>query len=251
VNATPVNLYVDRLMTNSPNTAEEVWNATQEHSKIYSEAARKVGLSGPQYQEFQQALLDGKAVYVRLPAQVDTMAGLHHGHPYALKSVSVPSKTLGWKVALADGTTVYIPQVCGNLSLVRRPAVAQTAKKPAKVAAAPHQTVPHTIVTQASTYTPSETAVTFQPPMQASTTTAVYSAPVYAAPVAPAYAPAPVYGPAAVAAPAPSGGGSWLPFLVPVIAFVGGSVNSVSSPPTTVVPPCSQGSNALGVCQGR
>ncbi len=234
MNSAPVNLYVDRLMQNPPNTAEEVWNATREHSKTYSEAARKVGLTGSEYGEFQQALLDGNAVYIRLPSHVDAMAGLHHGHPYAIKSVTVPANTLGWKVALADGTTVYIPQICGNISVVHGRAIAHHPQKhDKKIAGGPRQ-----IVTQGSTYTPN-TPVTFQPPAEASTityapapSTPVYEAPVYVAPVA-------------------ASGGSVLPFLVPIVAFVGGTIGAVSSPPTTVVPPCSLGSNALGVCQGR
>jgi hypothetical protein len=212
-------------MQNSPNSAEEVWNATREHSKIFSESARKVGLTGSEYTEFQQALLDGKAVYVRLPAHVDAMAGLHRGHPYAVKSVLVPANTLGWKVALSDGTLVYVPQICGNISIVHPPAIAHKPKKPTTIAYHPPQVV---------TYGSSNTPVTFQPPVQVSTYTPtepsapVYTEPVYTAPVART---------------------SILPWLVPIVAFVGGTVGSVSSPPTTIVPPCSQGSNLLGVCQ--
>jgi hypothetical protein len=246
--ATPVNLYVDRLMPNAPNTAEEVWNATQEHPKIFAEAARRVGLTGSEYGEFQQALLDGKALYIRLPAHVDAMSGIHNGHPYAIKSVTVPAKTLGWKVALEDGTIVYVPQVCGNISIVRGPVVAHAAKRPAQVAQRPHA-----VVTQGSYAGPS-TPVTFQPPADSSSayvpssgpvsSTPAYSQPVYSQPV---YS-QPVYSAPAYVPPAASGG-SVLPFLIPIIAFVGSTVGAVSSPPTTIVPPCSGGSNLLGVCQ--
>jgi hypothetical protein len=226
MSATPVNLYVDRFMQNSPNSAEEVWNATQEHSKIYTDGAQKVGLTGSEYGEFQQALLDGKAVYVRLPAHVDAMAGLHRGHPYAIKSVAVPQNTLGWKVALNDGTLVYIPQICGNLTVVHGRAVARAPKKPQQVA---H--VPRAVVTQGSAVEP--TPVTFQPPTEVASTTGYVPTDTVAEPV--------------FTAPAVAEGthGSFLPFLLPIAAFVG----SVSSTPSTVVPPCSQGSNLLGVCQ--
>ena len=220
-------------MHNSPNSAEEVWNATREHSKIFSESARQVGLTGSEYSEFQQALLDGKAIYVRLPSHVDAMAGLHRGHPYAVKSVTVPANTLGWKVALSDGTLVYVPQICGNISVVHAPAIAYKPKPKPKHPGGP----PPQVVTQGSTnpYTP-YTPVTFQPPVDTSTTAytptapsaPVYTEPVYTAPVVHS---------------------SVLPWLVPIVAFVGGTVGSVSSPPTTTVPPCSQGSNLLGICQ--
>jgi hypothetical protein len=238
--ATPVNLYVDRLMPNAPNTAEEVWNATQEHPKIFAQAASRVGLTGAEYGEFQQALLDGKAIYIRLPTHLDAMSGIHHGRPYAIKSVAIPEKTLGWKVALEDGTVVYIPQVCGNLSIVHGTAVAHT-KKPTQVAQRPR------VVTQGSSTTPS-TPVTFQPPADASTAYAPSTGPVSSAPVysQPVYS-QPVYSPPAYVPPVSHG--SVLPFLVPIIAFVGSTVGAVSSPPTTIVPPCSGGSNILGVCQ--
>jgi hypothetical protein len=236
MSATPVNLYVDRFMQNSPNTAEELWNATKEHSKIFADGARKVGLTGAEYSEFQEALLDGKAIYVRLPTHMDAMAGLHHGHAYAVKSVTVPANTLGWKVALSDGTLVYVPQICGNLSVVHGVGIAHHPGQPPKKVAGGGGTPPPQVVTQGSNYGPPPgTPVTFDTPPPAVSYNPVYT------PSTPEYT-APVYVP-------PVTHSSILPFLIPIVAFVGGTVGSVSSPPTTIVPGCSQGSNLLGVCQ--
>jgi hypothetical protein len=114
-----VNLYVDHMMSAPPQSPEEVWNATHEHAKLYADAAQRIGLSGSEYREFQNALLDGKAIYVSLPHKIDAMAGNRHGYVYAVKHAVLPSNVMGWKVALSSGAIVYVPQACGNLSVTR------------------------------------------------------------------------------------------------------------------------------------
>ena len=114
-----VNLYVDHMMTTPPQTAEEVWNATREHSKLYTEAAHRIGLTSSEYREFQNALLDGKAVFVKLPHRIDVMAGNRHGSVYAVRHAVLPNNVPGWRVMLSSGAIVYVPQACGNLSLTR------------------------------------------------------------------------------------------------------------------------------------
>lgn len=217
-----VNLYVDRMSPVQPVRVADIYAVTQDRSAAYQEAAAKIGLTTREYAEFREALTDGGAIYVRLPRHIDAMAGVHrNGSVYALKNVVVPSGTMGWQVKLAGGATVLIPQVCGNLSLNRGPAVAH---RPRAVAARPQ---PKAV--QAATYVapvPAAIApipVTFAPPP----------------PVAPVVVPAAVHG-------------SVLPFaalLVPIAAsFHGGG----GSTPTTFAPPiapCSEGSNAMGVCQ--
>jgi hypothetical protein len=119
-----VNLYVDRLMLPRPTSAAEVWSATQDESKLFTEAAHRVGLSDRQYQEFRRSLLDGKALYVKLPRRLDAMSGNHGGSVYAVKNAVLTSSEMGWKVRLADGTEVYVPQACGNLAVLHPTAVA-------------------------------------------------------------------------------------------------------------------------------
>lgn len=112
-----VNLYVDHLMSAPANSAEEVWYATHQHARIFSEAARQIGLTGDEYQEFRNALLDGRALYVKLPRRLDAMSVDHRGHIYSVKNAVVGGTTMSWKVRLGDGTEVYVPQTCGNISL--------------------------------------------------------------------------------------------------------------------------------------
>jgi hypothetical protein len=219
-----VNMYVDHLMSPSPTSAEEVWNATRVHAKLFSDAAARIGLTPAEYKEFRGALLDGKAVYVKLPSRVDAMSGDRHGSVYAVKDAVMTQTVMGWRVALADGNVVYIPQACGNISLLRH----------AAIAVVPH----HKVV-----------AVVHRKPryVQAIATAPAVPTPVV---VTPPEVPAPPVAPPAVAAqviPASVGShGSGFLYFIPVA--VGGIVAGLVHGNTTPAPPCKNGSNALNVC---
>jgi len=121
-----VNLYVDRMSPAEPVRIADVYAVTQDRASSYTEAAAKIGLTTQEYADFREALLDGGAIYVRLPRHIDAMAAVHHGNGrvYALHNVLVPSGTMGWEVRLADGTSVLIPKLCGNLSMNHAPKIA-------------------------------------------------------------------------------------------------------------------------------
>jgi hypothetical protein len=233
-----VNLYVDHMMSTPPASAEEVWNATREHAKLYGDAARRIGMSDKEYQEFRNALLDGKALYVTLPHKIDVMAGNRHGNVYAVRSAVLPASVMGWKVKLSSGAVIYVPQACGNLSLTRervvRPIVAEV-----------HQiyrpVVQHVAVVPPPPPAPPETPVVFTPPPP----------PVPPLPpmeLAPPPAAAPVYAPVAapVVTQARSSGFGLL--FIPIVLWFERNVHTTITNIITV-PPCSQGSNAMGVCQ--
>ncbi len=227
--AVPVNLYVDRMSPVQPVRVADVYSVTQNRASSYTEAAAKIGLTTNEYAEFRQALTEGGAVYVRLPRYIDAMAGVHRrsGRVYALHNVVVPSGTMGWQVNLADGTTVLIPRVCGNLSMNHARAIAHrpaVIKQP-KIVRAAHYNNPKPIVIAA-------TPVTFEaPPVVAA------ASPVVAAPVIPVTH------------------ASTLPFLgllFPIIAGLhngggGGGSTPPSAPPPA--PSCTYGSNTMGVCE--
>jgi hypothetical protein len=139
---------------------------------------------------------------------------------------------MGWQVALSDGTDVYVPEICGNLSMARHMHVAMAHVKPVGRPIV-YGHVNHTAVA----YVP---AIATQP---------VEMAPP-SAPAAPVTEAAPAEAPASVA----SSHGSPFYLLIPAAIFGalagtshGGS--SVLTPPPVVVPPCSGGSNALFACQ--
>jgi hypothetical protein len=220
-----VNLYVDHLMTTSPSSAEEVWNATREHPKLFSDAANRIGLTPAEYKEFRTRLLDGKAVYVQLPRRLDAMSGARHGSVYAVKNAMMNKSIMGWRVALADGNVVYVPQICGNISLLRHAAVAEVPRKRMVAHTYYHPTYTPTVATQPVEVTPP----------------AEQEAPIETPPTVAQAIPA-------AAASHPSG----LLYLIP--AALGGAIAGLShSSPTTgttsTVPPCSAGSNAVFACQ--
>jgi hypothetical protein len=146
---------------------------------------------------------------------------------YALRNVVVPQGTMGWEVNLADGTTVIVPQICGNLSMNRshaiaaRPKVVAMRKQPKAVRAVAY--------------------VAPKAPVAAVATPVTFDAPQTVAPVG-----APVAPVAAAVATHTSG----LPFLGLLAPIAASLVNhSSSSPSTPDVPPCSLGSNTIGACR--
>ena len=217
------NLYVDHMMNQPPTSSDDVWAATRDHSQLFTDAAARIGLTPAEYREFRLDLLDGKAMYVRLPRRVDAMAGNRHGSVYAVHNAYMSQRVMGWRVALSDGNVVYVPQTCGNLSVVRHVGIAYV-PKPKAVAAKKPRFVP-------AIGTVAETPVTVAPPAAVP----LAAPPVAVAALPPAAAAAAVHG--------PSG------FLFAIPAIIGGIVAGATHHDTTSVPPCSEGSNLQNACQ--
>ena len=223
----PVNLYVDRLAYTSPTSQHEVWNDTNDQALVYRSAAQKIGMTPSEYQQFRQALLEGRAVYVRLPRVIGSMAGRHRsGQAYAINNVRVPENTMGWEVDLADGASVYVPRICGNLSMTR--------SQSRKIALAPRPSLP----------APRRYAAVPVPPPQP----AISETPVTFAPPPQVVAAAPALAPPGVAA---ATHGGLFALALPLVGFLFPHGGSNRSPGTnaTVAPPCSLGSNSSGICQ--
>ncbi len=226
-----VNMYVDHLMATPPASAEEVWNATRVHAKLFNDAAARIGMTSAEYQEFRTALLDGKSAYVRLPRKVDAMSGARRGSVYAVRNAVMTQTVMGWRVPLNDGNIVYVPQVCGNISLLHPAHIAAIpAKRAPAVASAKRRPGFHPAIANV----PKETPVSME-------------APVAEVPVeVPATAPT-----VASVVPAAANGNGFL-FAIP--ALLGGIIAGVThgSPtltPTPSLPPaCSHGSNMFGAC---
>jgi hypothetical protein len=221
-----VNMYVDHLMPHSPQSAEEVWMATREHPKLFSDAANRIGLTPAEYREFRTRLLDGQAVYLQLPRRVDAMSGARHGNAYAVRNAVMLQPIMGWRVALGDGNVVYVPQICGNISLLRHAAVAEAVvpkhrKHPAYVAHAYYH---------APTYTPAvaEQPVDMAPPVPVEQEAAVETPPTVAQAIPAASSSHPI--------------GAF--FFIP--AAIAGAIAGLTH---TSPPPCSAGSNADFACK--
>jgi hypothetical protein len=219
-----VNLYADHFLAPDPNRrirpAEEVWYETKRRAALYERAAKAVGLTPAEYHEFRLALLDGRSVRVNLPRRLDAMSGDRHGHVYAVHNAIIRPSADGWptglRVALADGTLVYVPDLCGNLSVNHAP----------RVAYVPKLAPPARHYTNALVTTPIDQPVSVQPPEIPTEPTIAEAVPKSA----------PVCG--------------WWCFAVPLGGAIAGLVHG--SPPKSVppppVPPCSEGSNAIFAC---
>lgn len=233
-----VNMYVDHLMATPPASSEEVWNATREHAKLFSDAAERIGLSAAEYREFRLALLDGKAAFVKLPRRVDAMSGDRRGSVYAVHNAVMTSTVMGWRVPLHDGNIVYVPQVCGNISLLRpvHVAVKPLVHHPVRhIAYRPHAAGVHHVPTfhKAVAEVPKETPVSMEAP--------VTEAPVEIPEAAPTVA---------QVVPAVSGGGGGFLFIIPALlgGIIAGVTHGGNNTTPSVPPPCSNGSNSFGAC---
>ena len=218
-----VNLYTDHLLAPEPNhrvrPPEEIWYATKQHARLYARAAKAVGLSDAEYREFRLALLDGKTVRVRLPKRLDAMSGARRGYVYAVKNAVIRPTRDGWpvgyRVTLADGAEVYVPDLCGNLSVRRPPRIAYVAPV----------TRPRTHYTMAVATAPIDRPVSVQPPDVPDQPTIAEAVPGKAA--------------SAIC--------GWWCFAAPVLGVIPAIVHGSSSTPAPV-PPCSNGSNATFAC---
>lgn len=84
----------------------------------WADAEQAVGLTQAQAVELNLALLRSKVRYGVLPRHLDAMAYYSRGVK-VLRNVTIPAHTKGWEIDL-NGLSVYVPQACGNLSIVRR-----------------------------------------------------------------------------------------------------------------------------------
>jgi hypothetical protein len=124
----------DRMASDPVSMVSDVQQAVILEESRYAQAARKIGLSAREFAEFEDHVLLGDVHRTALPTQLDAMAGMRRGHVYAVRNVRVRDGQIAYVVALA-GKRVYVPVVCGNLSVVRTPrAVARvvhvTARRP-------------------------------------------------------------------------------------------------------------------------
>ena len=221
-----VNLYVDHMMATPPTSSEEVWAETRDHAKLFSDAANRIGMTPAEYREFRNNLLDGKATYVRLPRRLDAMSGNRRGTVYAVHNAVMQQPEMGWRVQLADGNIVYVPQACGNLSFLHHAALAHIPSRKA-VAHVPHRR-------KKAAFVP---AVGPAPETPVSMVAPAAEVPVDVAPTV------------AQTAPIVAGAHGFSPFFLGIPAVIGGIVAGVSHPNTPAAPPCSSGSNLLGACQ--
>ncbi|HTJ26757.1 MAG TPA: hypothetical protein VMA36_11410 [Candidatus Limnocylindria bacterium] len=221
----------DRMASDPVAMVSDVQQAVILDEGRYAQAARKIGLSPREFGLFESRVLLGDVHRTTLPTRIDAMAGMHRGRVYAVRNVRVRAGQIAYVVVL-PGKRVYVPVVCGNLSVVHSPRVVR------RVLHAAPRRLPRGLVPTSSSLA-AVTTVPMQPPQ--------------ALPVI-----APELAPAAPAAAAPlAAGGAHRFFAIPFFTWLAGSIGSVigesgegggggGAPP---LPPCSAGTTSdAGAC---
>jgi hypothetical protein len=178
---------------------------------LFFAAGRGLGLTTGEFALFAQRIARRELTYVVIPRHLDAMTWRSNGRVHVVRDVVIPPDTMGWEVDLREPSRIlalFIPNACGNLSLLRKPAplVAQNAPHVAPRASQP----------------------AVQPLMPAS--------PAFAAPPAPAATPAPLTEITVAASPQPAHHlRAWPLLLLPLIAFFashghGGGAVTIGSP---------------------
>jgi hypothetical protein len=103
------------LPLDSKSAVQHVVRAQRTH---YRHAEQTIGLTPSEAGEFERRLAHGQVKRTTLPLHLDAMAGLHRDRVYALHDVRVLPNNVAYVVVLDDGKRVYIPAVCGNISVV-------------------------------------------------------------------------------------------------------------------------------------
>jgi hypothetical protein len=184
------------------------------NERLFEEAGTKLGLSSSEYAQVRDRIATSRLTYVTIPRHLDAMTWSLNGQVKVLHDVIIPANTKGWEADIKENgqtVAVFIPNKCGNLSMIRRPA-------PVLAALPTHVKAAH-----------SAPVAAVPPPQPAPASSAPTAAPVVEAPQsapAPAGTPAPYTTIASNTAPAPATGGGghfpWFLLLIPVIALVGG-----------------------------
>jgi hypothetical protein len=197
-------------------STSQLQNDVRRQRAIFEEAGTGLGLTPAEFVQFEQRIADRQLSYVTIPRHLDAMSWRTGSRVHVLRDVIIPADTHGWEVDVVEHGQIlalFIPNKCGNLSLLRRPAPA-LARAPQ---AAPVQAV-------ANVAPPTPTPAPATPP-----------------PAAPAPAAAPVASPtpAPIAQLAASTGPAhhpklWPLLLLPLIGFI---ASHGHSGPISLTPP--------------
>jgi hypothetical protein len=96
--------------------------AFDDHETQLADAGAQIGLTPDQFRAVRVAVAAGRARYVELPQHIDAMTGEHDGHIFVVRNIRIPPRVFGWEVDLdepGDVVKVYVPNRCGNISVVR------------------------------------------------------------------------------------------------------------------------------------
>lgn len=94
--------------------------------KIFERAATQLGLTPAEFVALERRIDRGQMTYVIVPRRLDAMSWRSGDRVHVVHDVVIPAGSMGWEVDLAESgnvLAVFIPNKCGNLSLLRKPVV--------------------------------------------------------------------------------------------------------------------------------
>lgn len=110
----------------------QLQNDVSKQREIFAQAGIELGLTPAEFEQFSQRIEQRRLTYVVIPRHLDAMSWRSGGRVHVLHDVVIPARTMGWEVDLAERgqiVALFIPNKCGNLSLLRKPqpVIARTA----------------------------------------------------------------------------------------------------------------------------
>jgi hypothetical protein len=100
-------------------------NDVTEKRALFEAAGSQLGLTPAEFQQFARRIRNRNFSYVVIPRHLDAMSWRSGGRVHVLHDVMIPAHTMGWEIDLAERgqiVALFIPNKCGNLSLLRKPA---------------------------------------------------------------------------------------------------------------------------------
>lgn len=163
-------------------STQQLQNDVSKQRDIFESAGLQLGLTPAEFTQFERKIAQRRLTYVVIPRRLDAMSWRSGGRVHVLHDVEVPANTRGWEVDLREHNRIlalFIPNKCGNLSLLRKPAplLAQAAPQVKDVAIAP---TPSPVPAPAATPVPAATpAVAPTPAPYTSLAMSTSTAPVH------------------------------------------------------------------------
>lgn len=137
---------------------------------LFSIAGKRLGLTADEYAQLRDRIASSELSYVTIPRHLDAMTWAQNGRVYAVRDVRIPANTKGWEIDLHETgeiVALFVPNKCGNLSLVRKPVPVVASVSPhvrvlaaATAPPAPAPLPPAAIATQAPVAPPEAIATT-------------------------------------------------------------------------------------------
>jgi len=132
-----------QLLGQSASSAGLKTNIAQ-RERLFEKAAMKLGVSASEYANLRQQIAASHYSWVTVPRHLDAMSWAGHRDVHVIRDVMIPAGINGWEVDLRQNNQVlalFMPAICGNLSLIRKnmPVVAKVSppKAVAKVVPPP------------------------------------------------------------------------------------------------------------------